>query len=123
MLRTLILGAAVALSATVALPASAEAQGYYRDGYRDGHYRDGYRRDRRYRGDRRYRHHRRYYRPRTRVIVSYGPGYYGYNPYYLRRAATAITRPAIMAAGAIIAAAIAAATAPPARSSAAPPAR
>ena len=32
MLRTLILGAAVSVSAMVALPAAAQAQGYY-DGY------------------------------------------------------------------------------------------
>jgi Glycine zipper 2TM domain len=86
MFRTFVLGAAVTLSATVALaPVEASAQSRYRDGNygRSDGYRGDYRRyrdDRGYRGDyRRYRS--RYYRPRSRINVYYGgyPSYgYGY---------------------------------------------
>lgn len=91
MFRTFVLGAAVTLSATVALaPAEASAQSRYRDGYqsRSDGYRGDYRRyrdDRGYRGDyRRYRS--RYYRPRSSINVYYGgyPAYgygYGYPAY------------------------------------------
>ena len=85
MFRTIILGAAVTVSATVALaPAEASAQSRYRDGYY-GRY-DGYRYDRGYRDGYRYRdsYRSRYYRPRSSINVYLG-GYpsYGYGPTYV----------------------------------------
>jgi hypothetical protein len=72
MLRKFIIGVAASGCALVALPAAAEAQGYYGDryyggryydGYRGGYYRDGYRRhyDRGYYGRRAYYGGRGYY--------------------------------------------------------------
>jgi Glycine zipper 2TM domain len=95
MLRKIMFAALAAATTLTALPASADAQGYYRgnrdrDGYRGERYRDGDRDRDGYRGER-YRTHRRYHRgdyygyygrPRTvtRVYVGgpgYYPGYYG----------------------------------------------
>ena len=84
MLRKILLGAAASLTALVALPVAAQAQGYYDDGYYGrgyydrgyygdgyydrGYYRDGYRRYRRgdYYGRGRYDDRRYYSRNRYR---------------------------------------------------------
>ena len=144
MFRTFILGAAVSVSATVAMaPTEASAQSRYRDGYYSRY--DGYR------GYRDGRDgytviatagviatgYRSRYRPRSSInvylrrlsVLGYGYGYgypsYGYD--YGYSAAAIIRATAIMAGPtrAVITAAapIAAAAARPARSSAAPPAR
>src|SRR3954470_6845892 len=70
MLRKFMFGALAATTALAVLPAAADAQGYYRDGY--------YGRD----------HYRGYYprhRSHTSIYVGYGPAYYGpsyYRGYY-----------------------------------------
>jgi hypothetical protein len=70
MFKTLTLGAVAALSATVAVPATAEAQPYYGGYHGSPYYQDvGYRDHHRYYGHRGYRGDRGYYRG--------GRGYYG----------------------------------------------
>ena len=87
MLSKIILGAAASVTALVVMPASAEAQGYYRDGYNGNSYRGDYAyrdRGRRYNGYDGYRGQRRY-RPGDYYGRSYGQGYgrgyYGRNRY------------------------------------------